>query len=258
MCIPIMKSTLCLLPTIFALLLPLSVHAQVSTHPDTAALLKSILQQNSNEDQPFAPSRFVGTHQVSGRNPDGTKYHGTVEIREKNGLLLLQWKIGKQISYGTGMLVGMTLGVALENGLAIYKVVGQSEGQSLIGFWSPEGSSSVNEEAILIGNADMMDAKFPVEKINGKYQSLREVKEGQIEGKLTISGGDVAKKILWNIDGKTSKCQGLALSDGLALISPEGLSVFEKRTDAKGGISLEGLSLTGKGTISQEALIPVE
>jgi hypothetical protein len=208
---------------------------------------------SSSEEEAFAPSRLAGTHEVSGHNPDGTKYQGTVEIREKNGLLLLQWKIGKQVSTGKGVLVGMTLGVALENGLALYKIVGQSEGQSLIGFWSSQGSSVVNQEAILIGNADITEAKFPLEKINGTYQA-----RGGVGGKLTISGGDVAKQILWNIDGKISNCQGLALSDGLAFISSQGLAVFEKLTNAKGKTSLEGRLFTGKGKISQESLIPSE
>ncbi|TSA34768.1 MAG: hypothetical protein D4R65_05735 [Verrucomicrobiaceae bacterium] len=199
------------------------------------------------------PGILAGTHNVSGRNPDGTEYKGTVEIRVKNGLLLMQWKIGKDISHGTGILVGMTLGVALDSGLAIYQIFGQSEGQSLIGYWSGEGSTATNEEAILIRNADMEHASFEAQNINGKYISLREVEDGQIEGNVTISGRDIAKNVLWKVSGKSSKCQGLALGDGLAIISPGGLSVFTKNGD-----SLEGQSVTGSGKIKQETLIPAQ
>jgi len=207
---------------------------------------------SAGESAPLVdPGILAGTHKVSGRNPDGTQYKGTVEIRIKNGLVLMAWKIGKDVSHGTGILVGMTLGVALDNGLAIYQVFGQSEGQSLIGFWSGEGSTATNEESILIGNADMEHATFEAQNINGRYTSLREVDDGQIEGTVTISGGDMAKKVLWKVNEESLKCQGLALGDGLAIISPGGLSVFTKTGD-----SLEGQSLTSKGKISQESLIP--
>jgi len=199
------------------------------------------------------PGMLAGTHNVSGRNPDGTQYKGTVEIRVKNGLLLMEWKIGKDVSHGTGILVGMTLGVALDSGLAIYQIFGQSEGQSLIGFWSGEGSTATNEESILIGNADMEHASFDSQNINGRYTLLREVDDGQIEGSVTISGGEIAKNVLWKVNGKSSKCQGLSLGDGLAVITPAGLSVFTKNGD-----SFEGQSVTGNGKISQETLIPAQ
>jgi len=196
------------------------------------------------------PSRLAGTHSVHGKNPDGTAYKGEVAIRAKNGLLLLQWKIGKDVSHGTGVLVGNILGVALDNGVAIYQIVGQSEGISLLGCWATEGSSTPCGEAILIGEADITKADFPVEKINGEYRSLRESGDEQIEGDVTISGGDTSKKVLWTLGGNTAKCQGLALGDGLAVISPTGLSVFSKQGD-----SLEGRTVTGNGKISQESLI---
>ncbi|RFC44435.1 MAG: hypothetical protein DVB23_002299 [Verrucomicrobia bacterium] len=202
-------------------------------------------------EESFDPERLVGTHQVSGRNPDGTNYSGKVEIRVKNGLVLLEWKIGKEVSHGTGLVVGMTLGVALDDGIAVYQIFGQSEGQSLIGFWSLGKSSVTNKEAIRIGSADMEDARVEVEKINGNYVSLREVGDGQVEGNVTISGGEIAKKVAWEVNGRKTMCQGMALGEGLAVITPAGLSVFSKRGD-----SLEGQSLTGKENISQESLIP--
>jgi hypothetical protein len=187
---------------------------------------------------------------VSGKNLDGSTYKGTVKIRVANGLVGLEWKIGSSVSHGRGILVGQTLGVALDDGIAIYRIIGQAEGQSLIGFWSGAGSPVTNPEAILIGNADMTQANLPAEQINGKYTSLREVDDGQVEGSVKISGGEIAKTALWKIGNKSSKCQGLALSDGLAILTPSGLSVFTKRGD-----SLEGQSMTQKGKICQESLI---
>lgn len=207
--------------------------------------------QQSNGSESDGPGRLAGVHRVSGQNPNGTAYQGTVEIRVVNGLVGMEWKIGDTVSHGNGVLVGTTLGVALDDGVAIYQIVGQSEGLSLIGLWAAAGSSTCNDEAILIENADMTRTDFPPAKINGDYRSLREVGDGQIEGSVTISGGDNSKKVLWNTNGKSEKCQGLSLGDGLAILTPNGLSVLTKQSD-----SLEGQFVTGNGAICQTSLIP--
>ena len=210
------------------------------------------------EAEAFDPKRLVGVHQSIGFNPDGTIYKGTVEIRVVKGVVGLEWKIGNTVSHGNGVLVGSTLGIALDSGLAIYRIVGQSEGISLIGIWSLPGSTATNKDAIVIGNADMTQAQFDIEKFNGKYLSLREVQDSQIEGSATIYGGDFAKKVLWRNGDKTAQCQALALSDGLAVLTPSGLSVYEKHLDNDGNASLVGTALTGKGQTYSETLSPTE
>lgn len=212
----------------------------------------------SAEEEAFDPKRLVGVHQSIGYNPDGTTYKGTVEIRVVKGVVGLEWKIGNTVSHGNGVLVGSTLGIALDSGLAIYRIVGQSEGISLIGIWSLPGSTATNKDAIVIGNADMTQAQFDIEKFNGKYLSLREVQDGQIEGSATISGGDFAKKVLWSNGGKTTQCQALALGEGLAVLTPSGLSVYEKHLDNDGNASLVGTALTHKGQTYSETLSPAE
>lgn len=97
----------------------------------------------------------------------------------------------------------------------------------------------------------MEDALVEAERVNGEYRSLREVADGQVEAGVTISGGENAKKVVWESNGKKVTCQGLALGEGLAILTPSGLSVYSKRGD-----SFEGQSVTGKGKISQESLIP--
>jgi len=224
--------------------------------PAGETLASQQAEQSSAADQPFTADRLVGIHQVQGKNPDGSSYKGTVEIRVVNGVVGLEWKIGQSVSHGNGVLVGMTLGVALDDGIAIYKIYGQSEGQSLIGVWSSAGSSDTNEEAILIGNADMTSASVEAGQINGKYSLLREVRDGQIEGSLTIGGGEIAKKATWAVDDKTAKCQGLALGDGFGVLTPDGLSVYEKHLDNSGNAGLVGLALSGAGDIHNESLSP--
>jgi hypothetical protein len=209
-------------------------------------------------DQAFGPERLVGTHQVTGRNPDGTAYKGSMEIRVVKGVVGVAWKIGKTVSHGQGVLVGGTLGVALDSGVAIYKLVGQSEGQSLIGLWSGAGSATTNHEAVLIGNAGLTTAQFGPSAVNGKYLSLREVGDSQIESTVTISGDKPARQVLWNGNGKKTKCQAIALGDGLAILTPTGLSVYEKQTDNSGGVPLVGTALTHDGKTWQETLSPAE
>jgi hypothetical protein len=93
------------------------------------------------EEESFDASRLAGVHQAIGRNPDGSSYKGTVKIEVTDGLVELEWKIAGAVSHGKGALVGMTLGVALDSGLALYRLVPQAEGQSRIGIWSTAGAT---------------------------------------------------------------------------------------------------------------------
>ncbi len=204
----------------------------------------------------FPADRLVGTHPVSGKNPDGTPYQGTVEIRVVNGIVGLEWKIGDSVSHGQGLLVGQTLGIALDDGLAIYRIVGQADGQSLIGVWAGANSRTPNPETILVGNADITHVNFPDESLDGRYTAIRDVAGGPERVPVTISGGDIAKKVVWKAEDKTSTCQGLALGDGLAILTPAGISVFEKHTEDGGYVSLPGRALTRDGEVENETLIP--
>jgi len=208
------------------------------------------------EEDSFDASRLAGVHQAIGRNPDGSSYKGTVKIEVTDGLVELEWKIAGAVSHGKGALVGMTLGVALDSGLALYRLVPQAEGQSLIGIWSTAGSTTHGDDAIVIANADITEAEFPVEEHNGEYLSLREVEDGQVEGNATISGGEKLKQVSWTVGEKTTKCQALALGEGLAVLTPSGLSVFEKHIDNEGNASLVGLSMTSDGAFQSETLSP--
>jgi hypothetical protein len=208
------------------------------------------------EEESFDASRLVGVHQTIGRNPAGSSYKGTVKIEVTEGLVELEWKIAGSVYRGKGALVGMTLGVALDDGLALYRLVPQAEGQSLIGIWFSAGASTHGDEAIVIANADITEAEFPVEECNGEYLSLREVDDGQVEGKVTISGGEKLKQVLWTVGEKTTKCQALALGEGLAVLTPSGLSVFEKHIDNEGNASLVGLAMTSEGALQSETLSP--
>jgi hypothetical protein len=235
------------------------VWAVVEVTGDKAEIVSTSLADPSApaaDAEGFDPNRLAGKHQVTGRNPNGTAYKGSVEIRVVEGVVELDWTIAGAVSHGRGALVGMTLGVALDDGLALYRVVGQAEGLSLIGIWAGAGGTTAGEDVILIGNADMTQAEFPVEKSNGDYVSMREVEDGQVEGNVAISGGEKIKKALWTVGEKTTKCQGLALGEGLAILTPTGVSVFEKHLYNDRNASLVGLAVSRKGEIQSETLSP--
>lgn len=206
-------------------------------------------------EEMVSPATLEGVHRVTGQNPDGSSYEGAAEIRVVNGVVGVEWKIGKTVSHGQGLMIGMTLGLALDDGLAIYRLFGQSEGQSLIGVWSSAGSEKTNGEAILIGNPDMTQAEIEPVAINGSYVSVRQSEDGPIKSKVVISGGDLVKSVRWTDSaGETTTCQALALGEAIAVLTPTGLSVLSKHIDDSGGVSLVGRALNHDGSTFSETL----
>ena len=63
---------------------------------------------------------------------------------------------------------------------------------------------------------------------------------------------------MWTRGDETTKCQALALGEGLAILTPTGLSVYEKQLDNGGNTTLVGTALTGKGKTYPETLSPTE
>jgi len=243
--------------------------AEVQVDGDTAAITGIDAKEPPPDDGPHVatavptpqseplidPATLAGTHECRGRNPDGSTYKGTVEIRVKRGLVLLEWTIGSSKSHGTGLIEGMCLGVALDSGVALYQIVPQAEGKSLVGLWAAEGAKTATEETILIGNADIQTAQFPVEKTNGAYRLLRESGEdSQDEAKIRISGSDT-RKTLRTDDGKLFG-EGLQLGDGLAFVTKSGFSLQLWQKDDQGLPYFGGHFVDGKGRVTQESLIP--
>ncbi len=208
------------------------------------------------EDEPMIdPAVLAGEHPCKGRNPDGSTYEGTATIRVKNGLVLIEWNIGGKKSYGTGLVEGMGLGVGLESGLALYQIVPQAEGKSLIGVWATEGSEEATVEAIFIGDTDVTDADFPVEEVNGLYQ-LKET--GGEETGVKITGKGMVRIVSQQSAPKQPWAQGLLLGSTFAMVTPTGLSVFEIWPAKKGAPTLRGKAVDGSGTVSPQSLTPSE
>ena len=211
------------------------------------------------EEHTVDVASLEGTHAVSGRNPDGSAYEGEVTVRAKDGLVLMQWKIGEREMFGTGVVVGMTLGVALQGGVAVYGAVPQADGLSLVGLRSSEGSGEASEETIFVGNADVTDAQFEVGAFNGTYTALREKTDGsQHEERMLIAGEDMVKTLTVGSGARVQKAEGLALGEGLAAITPHGLMVLNLRGGDEGRKDLSGVTVLGDGSVSAVSLVPAE
>ncbi len=226
--------------------------------PPAEETLASRASPAPTADEGFSPASLTGTHRVVGKNTDGETYEGEVEIQVADGVVDLKWTIAGKVSQGQGLFVGQTLGVVFDDGLAIYRLYGQSDGQSLIGMWVNNDSTEPTGETILIGNADMTSATVDSPEINGRYLVLREVADGQIEGSVILSGSEAVKRVAWTFDEKTSRLPGLAIGDGLVALSPAGLSVYERHLDNSGQAFLAGRILLHDGGIANESLSPLD
>ena len=222
-------------------------------------LVVTILPARAAEEHTFDTALLEGTHAVSGRNPDGSAYEGEVTVRVKDGLMLMQWKVGENEVFGTGVVAGMTLGVAVQGGVAIYGAVPQAEGLSLVGLWSREGSGEASEETIFVGQADVTDARFEVKDFNGTFTASGGNSEGSSsEERVVIAGGDVVKTLTVGTGERVQKAEGLALGDGLAAIMPDGLMVVNWCGGEDERKAMSGLMVLGDGSVSEISLAPTE
>lgn len=218
-------------------------------------VLTAVPPVQADEEAMIDPATLAGEHPCKGRNPDGSTYEGTVTIRVKNGLVLMEWNIGGNKSYGTGLVEGMGLGVGLESGLALYQIVPQAEGKSLIGVWATEGSKQATVEAIFIGDTDVTDADFPVEEVNGLYRLHG---KGGTETDVEITGADMVRIVSLQSAPKKPWAQGLLLGSTFAMVTPTGLSVFEVQMSKNGGAHLTGKAVDGTGEVSPQSMTPFE
>ncbi|EBA15105.1 hypothetical protein RSK20926_04457 [Roseobacter sp. SK209-2-6] len=51
---------------------------------------------------PVAAQSVSGSYRAEGRNPDGSAYSGTVQIREAQGQISMNWQVGSQSYAGSG------------------------------------------------------------------------------------------------------------------------------------------------------------
>jgi len=97
-----------------------------------------------------AQAQRSGMYDVTGTNPDGSQYVGTLEL-EQIGLLSfrLRWTIGPDVIEGVGMVSGLTFATAFSLGggsspsMGVYEL--RPNGQ-LVGQWTTIGAFADGQE----------------------------------------------------------------------------------------------------------------
>ena len=97
-----------------------------------------------------AAAQRSGMYDITGTNPDGSEYTGTLEL-EQIGLLSfrLRWVIGPDVIEGVGMISGLTFATAFSLGggsspsMGVYEL--RPNGQ-LAGQWTTIGAFAAGQE----------------------------------------------------------------------------------------------------------------
>jgi len=97
-----------------------------------------------------APLTLHSTYDVTGTNPDGSKYHGTANVKViSEATFTVHWKIGNSTYDGFGMRNGDALAATYEindePGLVIYRV---DDGGALRGLWVVRGKNDGGTELL--------------------------------------------------------------------------------------------------------------
>ena len=75
---------------------------------------------------------------------------------------------------------------------------------------------------------------------------------------MVIAGEDIVKTLTVGSGERVQKAEALALGNGLAAITPDGLMVLNLRGDDDGPKDLSGVTVLGDGSVSAVSLVPAE
>jgi len=88
----------------------------------------------------------VGSYEVQGNNPDGSKYSGTVTVTQTGQTYRVVWKIGSTRYTGTAIgdknFLAVSYQSANQTGLALYG----ADGDNWKGIWTYSGGTSMGAE----------------------------------------------------------------------------------------------------------------
>lgn len=89
---------------------------------------------------------FAGTYYVAGENPGGDgNYDGQANIYRTGDTYRVEWYVGSQSFFGTGISYGYILAVGYDGGTALYEA--QQDG-TLYGVWSPSDGQRLGRETL--------------------------------------------------------------------------------------------------------------
>lgn len=85
----------------------------------------------------------TGVYHVTGTNPDGTPYQGTLTVERLGDTYTLTWETGSTVIEGVGLLQGNILSAGWDCGVITYRV--QEDG-SMEGIWALCGAGNTGTE----------------------------------------------------------------------------------------------------------------
>jgi hypothetical protein len=137
--------------------LPLLFATVMSLLPALALPLANASITGETEEAPL-----VGTYDCQGVEPDGTPYHGIVQIIANHGTYDVIWIFGSGQQYaGLGVVNGNVLAVSYftnRPGVVAYQIENGENGPRLQGQWTVVGAGAVFKETL---NRVSRDVKRP-------------------------------------------------------------------------------------------------
>jgi hypothetical protein len=97
-----------------------------------------------------AAAQRSGMYDVTGRNPDGSDYVGTLLLQQVGvSSFRISWTIAGNVIEGAGMVSGLMLGVVFQlgeqTGMGMYELRPNGE---LVGTWTILGSQATGQETL--------------------------------------------------------------------------------------------------------------
>jgi hypothetical protein len=154
--------------------LPVVPVAALAILPALAFALASPSPTTAAESAPL-----VGTYECQGVEPDGTPYHGLVQIIGDAGLYEVVWIFSSGQQYrGFGVVNGDALAVSYYTtrpGVVAYKIEQRDGGPKLTGHWTVAGADAVFRETLtrLSTHVSELPAREPPATPRPPVRSLR-------------------------------------------------------------------------------------
>jgi len=217
-------------------------------------------EKGESRSVPLDAASLEGEFACSGIDPaDGRVYEGTVRISAAGNVVTMEWSRDGGTSRGRGLLIGTTLGVSRDGGgLALYQIVPQAEGKTLVGVWTSESADRAGTETIRIGSPDQPSSRFSATRINGNYVGTLQGQPGvNISAKVAVTGDETLKSVKVTTDGTVVQGRGLLLANGFATAISGGVGVFQVEGEGK-DLRFDGRFIDRSGNTRPASLAPAE
>ena len=168
------------------------------TSQSTSSSSNSSTVATSSDSAPATQANIAGKYNVTGTNPNGTGYRGTLQIIPHGDVYQFRWTAGTQYD-GVGVVNGDVVAVSFAagangKGCGVIDYLIRNDG-SLVGRWGYWGTDEAgNENATRIGGSDLA----------GEYDATGKNPSGtNYKAKLTVEPAGNLYRFVWsnNTDG---------------------------------------------------------